>query len=65
MTTNLGQRQRVEHRHVHGDELRIVLDTAGEPAAVGSPSRRTIRVPVSPDCLQDFRHEWKGVCRAG
>jgi len=65
VTTSLGERQRIEHRHVHGDELRIVLDTVGEPPADGRPARRTIRVPLSPDCLQDFRHEWKGVCRAG
>jgi uncharacterized protein (DUF58 family) len=65
VTTSRGLRERVEHRHVHGDELRIVLDTESDAAAGRRSTGRAIYVPATPDALQAFKARWKAVCHVG
>lgn len=65
VTTSRGLRERVEHRHVHGDELRIVLDSESDDDTGRRAAGRAIHVPAGPDALEAFKARWKAVCHVG
>jgi hypothetical protein len=50
---------------VHGDELRIVLDTDSDATSGRRPTGRAIHVPATPDALEAFKARWKAVCHVG
>jgi hypothetical protein len=54
--------RRVEHRHVHGDRLWIVIDndTAGPRSPLSGRS-----LWLSGDIADSFRRGWRNLCRAG
>ena len=69
ITTDRGTVSRTEHRHVHGDQLWIVLgmrwhDSVPPAAPVVLPGR-TIRLAWAPDPRIAFREGWRNICRAG
>lgn len=64
ITTCRGLRRRTEHRHVHGDQLWVVLaaaDEAERPAGRG----RTLWVQDARDPLIAFQHAWEQRCHGG
>ena len=65
VTTSRGLRERVEHRHGHGDELRVVLDIDSDAHSGRRLTGRAIHSPATPDSLQVFKSCWKAVCHAG
>ena len=65
VTTSRGLRERVEHRHGHGDELRVVLDIDSDAHSGRRLTGRAIHIPATPDSLQVFKSCWKAVCHAG
>ena len=72
ITTDLGLEHRTEHRHVHGDQRLIVLNTAAfaESCAICGeehrpPNRLSIVLDRPDDVVSDFRRKWRQVCHAG
>ena len=72
VTTDLGLTHRTEHRHVHGDQRMVVLQTSafGDPCEVcghehQAPGRHTILLTQRDHVAEDFRRKWKQVCHAG
>jgi hypothetical protein len=69
ITTARGLFQRTEHRHVHGDQLWIVLDPQPHLEAQEGPSSRLpgrmMRLEWRPDPREEFRRTWRSNCRAG
>jgi uncharacterized protein (DUF58 family) len=72
VTTDLGLLHRTEHRHVHGDERKIVLYTpafAGvgrESGDDGSPPDRFSVILDRPDNVAgDFLEKWRHICHEG
>lgn len=65
VTTSRGLRERVEHRHVHGDELRIVLDIESDADAEWRPAGRIIHVPAASESLPTFKARWRAMCHVG
>jgi uncharacterized protein (DUF58 family) len=69
VTTDRGTANRTEHRHVHGDQLWIVLGSQRhegvEPAALVALPGRMIRLPWAIDPRVAFREGWRNICRAG
>lgn len=72
ITTDIGVAHRTEHRHVHGDQRLVVLQTSGfegdchvcghEHAA---PSRRAIVLSARERIADDFRRKWRAACHVG
>lgn len=72
VTTDLGLAHRIEHRHVHGDQRLIVLQTAAfaEPCVVcgerhSPPNRRSLILDNPEHVPDDFRKKWRQICHAG
>ena len=72
ITTDIGLQHRTEHRHVHGDQRLVVLNTAafGGPLQVcgqtHAPLSRHAIVLDRPDGLAaEFRRKWRHICHAG
>jgi uncharacterized protein (DUF58 family) len=72
ITTDLGLAHRVEHRHVHGDQRVIVLQTAAfaDPCAVcgerhSPPDRHSVILDQPERIPEDFRKKWRQICHAG
>ena len=64
ITTCRGLQRRTEHRHVHGDQLWVVLIPAEQqrrPAVKG----RTLWVQDASDPLIAFQHAWERLCHVG
>ena len=69
ITTDCGTVNRTEHRHVHGDQLWIVLDsqqTVHDPlkAPVALPGR-FMKLGWKSGLEEAFRQNWRTICRAG
>ena len=69
VTTDRGTVHRTEHRHVHGDQLWIVLGSQGDEgvptaASLALPGRM-IRLAWTTDPWTAFREGWRNICRAG
>ena len=69
VTTDRGTVNRTEHRHVHGDQLWIVLGSKRheglQPAAPVVLPGRMLRLPWTIDPRIAFREGWRNICRAG
>lgn len=72
VTTDVGLAHRTEHRHVHGDQRLVVLETSGfdgdcrlchhtHPA----PSRRAIVINDAQHVAADFQRKWRQACHVG
>lgn len=65
ITTCRGLRLRTEHRHVHGDQLCLVIED-GEPLPLGHvPAGRVVAIGGSAASLVSFRRAWRHLCHAG
>jgi len=64
ITTCRGLRLRTEHRHVHGDQLWLVIDDGH--AVVGGPrlGGRVVHVGSATAPLPSFRRTWRHLCHA-
>jgi uncharacterized protein (DUF58 family) len=65
ITTRRGLRLRTEHRHVHGDQLWLVIDDGETPAAAHLPAGRIVDVGSATTPLASFRRAWRQLCHAG
>ncbi len=69
VTTDRGTVSRTEHRHVHGDQLWIVLNSQRhsdrEPWAPAALSGRLMTLAWRTDPRESFRTGWRNICRAG
>lgn len=72
ITTDLGLVHRTEHRHVHGDQRLIVLQTAAFDDRCGicghehlPPGRLAVILDRPRHVADDFRQKWRHVCHAG
>lgn len=64
ITTGRGLRLRTEHRHVHGDQLCLVIED-GEPISPGHASAgRLVAIGGSAASLASFRRVWRHLCHA-
>ena len=66
ITTSRGLIERTEHRHVHGDQLWVVLES-GDAAAAANQSLmgRAINLGVGERSLAAFEARWRSLCHAG
>jgi len=72
ITTDIGLQHRTAHRHVHGDQRLVVLNTAGFGGPLHvcgqahAPLSRHAIVLDRPDGLAaEFRRKWRHICHAG
>ena len=65
ITTQQGLQLRTEHRYVHGDQLWIVLATAGEDSQRPAGQGRTLWVQDDSDPLLAFQLAWEQLCHVG
>jgi hypothetical protein len=69
VTTERGLTARTEHRHVHGDQLWVVLESAGSRGAAPSvrPALpgRGIWLESGERSLEEFGRAWRRLCHAG
>ncbi len=71
-TTDIGLAHRTEHRHVHGDQRLVVLETSGFAGACGlcrhehpAPSRRAIVISHAQNVADEFQRKWRHACHVG
>lgn len=65
ITTDRGLRSRTEHRHVHGDQLWVVLATTGQKSQRPIRQGRMLWVADDRDPLFAFQHAWEQLCHVG
>jgi len=65
ITTRRGMVHRTEHRHVHGDQLWLVIDDGDSAAAQSHPAGRVVSVGPPTLPLPAFRRTWRQLCHAG
>ena len=65
ITTRRGLRLRTEHRHVHGDQLWLVVDDDDAAAALPHLAGRVVSVGAATAPLPSFRRAWRHLCHAG
>lgn len=72
ITTDRGIGHRVEHRHEHGEQKRVVLRTRTSAKACeicgdshGTLQRHSIVLDHSDDIAAEFRRKWRLACHAG
>jgi len=64
ITTARGIGTRTEHRHVHGDQVWLVLDDAAADAQLQRPPGRLVRIPWDDDPVHGFQRAWRSLCHA-
>ncbi len=66
ITTSRGLCERTEHRHVHGDQLWVVMASAGDDdAGCLTLPGKGIWLDVAERSLEAFEHRWRALCHAG
>lgn len=65
ITTRRGLRLRTEHRHVHGDQLWLVIDDGDAGPPVAHQAGRVVMVGSATAPLPSFRRTWRHLCHAG
>ncbi|WP_010584132.1 DUF58 domain-containing protein [Schlesneria paludicola] len=72
ITTDRGVGHRVEHRHVHGEQKRVVLRTRSSEKSCeicgdshNTPQRHSIILDRSDDIAAEFRRKWRLACHVG
>jgi uncharacterized protein (DUF58 family) len=65
ITTSRGLGVRTEHRHVHGDQLWLVIDDGDTVASVSHLAGRVVTVGSATTPLPSFRRTWRQLCHAG
>lgn len=65
ITTRRGLSLRTEHRHVHGDQLWLVIDDGDVSTSHSHPAGRVVSVGVGSAPLPMFRRTWRQLCHAG
>lgn len=65
ITTSRGLGVRTEHRHVHGDQLWLVIDDGDTVASVSQLAGRVVTVGSATTPLPSFRRTWRRLCHAG
>jgi len=65
ITTRRGLGLRTEHRHVHGDQLWLVIDDGAPPSPAPPPAGRVVDIGPATAPLAAFRRAWRHLCHAG
>jgi len=65
ITTRRGLTLRTEHRHVHGDQVWLVIDDGGTSSAPPVAAGRVFDVGPATASLAAFRRTWRHLCHAG
>lgn len=65
ITTRRGLSLRTEHRHVHGDQLWLVIDDGDTSATPSHHAGRVVSVGSATLPISAFRRTWRQLCHAG